>query len=151
MTSRVTVLTRIGAIAVLLLYGSKTAMAQQVLSPAGPIVIASAVAGAQPTSVVAAAPGYSGVVPFVGQKKIVGQLNTATPAGVTLAVRITGSSGGTSLGYVALGIAAKDIVIATTPAFYSTVNISYTLSATVTAGVVPATSRTVTFTLLDYP
>lgn len=147
----VSVLVRALAIAGLLLYGSRPAAAQQVLSPAGPIVVASAVAGSQPTPVVSAAPGYSGGVPFVGQKKIVAQLNANTPAGVTLAVRITGGSSGTSLGYVGLDISARDVVIATTPGFYSTVNISYTLSATVTAGVVASTSRTVTFTLLDYP
>ena len=147
----VSVLARACAIAVLLLYGSRTAAAQQVLAPAGPIVVASAVAGAQPTAVVYAAPGYSGVVPFLGQKKIVAQLSSNTPAGVTLAVQITGGSSGTSLGYVNLDIATRDIVIATTPGFYSSVNISYRLSATVTAGVVAATSRTVTFTLLDYP
>jgi hypothetical protein len=145
------VLARICAIAVLLLYGSRSAAAQQALSPAGPIVVASAVAGAQPTSVVYAAPGYSGVVPFVGQMKIVAQLNANTPTGVTLAVRITGGSSGTSLGYVALDISPRDIVLATTPGFYSTVNISYSLSATVAAGVVAATSRTVTYTLVTYP
>ncbi|MEO8560634.1 MAG: hypothetical protein ABI601_01075 [bacterium] len=145
------VLARACAIAGLLLYGSRPAAAQQPLSPAGPIVVASAVAGAQPTAVIYAAPGYSGVVPFVGQKKIVAQLNSNTPAGVTLAVRITGGTSGTSLGYVNLDISTRDIVLATTPGFYNTVNISYRLSATVAAGVVASTSRTVTFTLLDYP
>jgi hypothetical protein len=135
-----------------LLIGSQTAAAQGIIPPVGPMTVAAAVAGSQPTAIVNAATNYSAVVPFAGQKKIVAQLSSNMPAGTTLGVRITGPAGqGTSLGTINLDISARDVVIATTPTFYGNVNITYTFSATVSAGVVPASSRTVTFTLLNYP
>jgi len=140
-----------GLLAALLLLGGDAASAQAAIPGVGPLTVASAVAGAQPTPVVNSATNYSTVIAFPGQKKIVAQLNANMPANVTLGVRVTGAASGTSLGTVNLGLAARDVVLATTPGFYTNVNITYTLTATVAAGVVPATTRTVTFTLLDYP
>jgi hypothetical protein len=137
--------------AALLVFGVRAASAQGVLPTVGPITVASAVAGSQPNPVVNATTNYSTVLAFAGQMKIVAQINAAMPAGVTLGVKLTGASGGTSLGVVTLTTTAKDIVLATTPAYYSNVNVAYTLTANVSAGVVASTSRTVTYTLLTYP
>jgi hypothetical protein len=52
---------------------------------------------------------------------------------------------------VNLDSAPRDVAIATTPPFYTNVNITYTFTASVSAGVLPASARVVTFTLLDYP
>jgi hypothetical protein len=139
------------ALAALLLLGGRAASAQGVLPTVGPITVASAVAGSQPTPVVNATTNYSTVLVFTGQMKIVAQLNANMPAGMTLGVKLTGASGGTSLGVVNLDVTARNIVLATTPAYYTNVNVAYTVTATVAAGVVPSTSRTVTYTLLTYP
>ena len=139
-------------LAALLLFGGRAASAQTTALPTlGPITIASAVAGSQPTPVVNASTVYSTILVFTGQKKIVAQLNANMPTGVTLGVKITGASAATSLGPVNLDIAARDIVLGTNTFYYTNVNVIYTLTATVAAGVVPSTSRTVTFTLLNYP
>jgi hypothetical protein len=137
--------------AALLVFGVRAASAQGVLPPVGPITVASAVAGSQPTPVVNATTNYSTVLTFTGQMKIVAQINAAMPAGVTLGVKLTGASGGISQGVVSLTTTPKDVVLATTPAYYANVNVAYTVTANVSAGVVAATSRTVTYTLLTYP
>lgn len=150
MSSRIA-LRPLPSLAALLLLGARAASAQGVVPAVGPIVVSTAVAGSQPTPVTNATTNYSTVLVFVGQMKIVGQLNANMPTGLTLGVKLTGASGGTSLGVVNLDTTPRDLVLATTPAYYTNVNIAYTLTATVAAGVVAATSRTVTFTLATYP
>jgi len=140
------------ATALLLLLGSKAVAAQGVIPAVGPLTVTTAVAGSQPTPVVNATTNYSTVIAFTGQKKVVAQLNANMPANTTLGVKLTGPAGtGTSQGTVNLDITARDVAIATIPTYYNNVNISYTFTATVTAGVIASTSRTVTFTLLTYP
>jgi len=73
------------------------------------------------------------------------------PPNTTILVRVTAPSGGTSLGNVMLDTTPRDVVIAATPVFFTNVTIFYTFSGTVAAGVLPVTTRTVTFTLLVYP
>jgi hypothetical protein len=136
----------------LLFAGSGAVAAQGVIPGVGPMTVNTAVAGSQPTPVVNATTNYSAILVFPGQMKVVAQLNANMPAGTTLGVKVTGPAGtGTSLGTVNLDISQRDIVIATIPAFYNNVNIAYTFTANVSAGVLPSTSRTVTFTLLTYP
>ena len=56
-----------------------------------------------------------------------------------------------SSGAVALDVTTRDMVTNITTVFNSTQTITYVLSATVAAGVIPIQTRTVTITVLNYP
>ena len=120
------------------------------LLPVGPLTVSTAVAGSQPLPVIGNS-SYAATIVFFGQMRVVGSLNANMPPNTTLAVSLTAPSGGTSLGNVILDITARNLVIAATPVFFTNVSIQYTFTPTVVAGVVPLSSRTVTFTLLTYP
>jgi len=137
-------------IAFVLLIGRRTAEAQTPIPPVGPLVVATAVAGFQPAAVTGGTT-WSAVLVFSGQMKVVAQLDKNMPAATTLAVKVTGGCCGTSLGAVNLDILQRNVVTAATSNFFRSVNILYTMTATVAAGVIPVSTRHVTFTLLTYP
>lgn len=83
--------------------------------------------------------------------KITGRLNTAMPPGVTLTINMLAPTGATSNGTVTLDATARDLVGEIDNTNAQTRGISYTLSATAAAGVVPPQSRTVTLTLTAWP
>lgn len=139
---------RLPFLVALLLTCSRPAAAQ--LANVGPLNVTTAVAGSQPLPLIANTT-YSGTLVFSGQMKVVCSLNSNMPANTTLAVRLTGPPGGTSLGDVNLDVTVRDLVIAATPPFFTNVAIRYTFTPTVAAGVVPLTNRTATFTLVTYP
>lgn len=112
--------------------------------------INTAVAGSQPTSVTNAVTTYNVRVNKTSNKKITAGLNTNMPANVTLTVTLSAPPGATSLGAITLTTTAQDAVVNITNVNV-TQSITYQLSATVAAGVIPSSTRTVTFTLLDYP
>ncbi len=125
-------------------------VAQAQLPPVGPLTVSTATVGAEPNPANGSVT-YSSGVTFTGQRRVVGSLNANMPANTTLQVRITGGAGGTSLGYVVLNTTPRDIVIAASQSFFSTNTIAYTFTALVAAGVIPTTTRVVTFTLLAWP
>jgi len=141
--------TRLLAATALAIGCSRTATAQAIPS-IGPLTITSATAGAQPNAVTGSTV-FSTVITFTGQKRVSAQLNTNMPANTTITVKLTAPSGGTSLGNVTLDTTPRDVVIAATPVFFTNVTLFYTFSGTVAAGVMPITTRTVTYTLLTYP
>ncbi|MEO8620891.1 MAG: hypothetical protein ABI625_07490 [bacterium] len=136
-------------VAGLLLSRSSHARAQS-LPNVGPMTVNSATAGSQPNQVTATS-FYSSNLILFGQQRVVAYLNANVPANTTLSVKLTAPSGGTSLGNVNLDTTPRDLVIAATAPFFTNVTILYTFKATVLAGVVPSTSRTVTYTLATYP
>lgn len=81
-------------------------------------------------------------------KKVTGSIDTAMPAGVTLSVNLTAPSVGTSAGSKALGIAAVDLVTGITQVEGSALGVTYTLSATPSAGVIGPQTKTVTYTIV---
>ena len=80
-------------------------------------------------------------------RKITAEIDSNMPAGVTLSVSLAAPSGGTSAGAVTLSTTAQDVVTGVSNVNQSGLSISYGLSATVAAGVVPAGNRTVTYTI----
>lgn len=112
--------------------------------------INTAVAGSQPTSVTNAVTTYNVRVGKTDNKKITARLNTNMPAGVTLTVTLAPPPGATSLGAITLTTTEQDAVVDITNVNV-TQSITYQLTANVTAGVIPSSTRTVTLTLLDYP
>jgi len=110
------------------------------------LVISTATAGSAPTSVSANAT-YA-ITTNETDRKITAQLDNDTPSGLTLSAALAAPSGATSAGAVQLSTLAQDVVTGITPVNASGLNVTYTLSATAAAGVVPSTSRTVTYTIV---
>lgn len=118
----------------------------QIAFTGGPsLVVSSAAAGAEPTSVTAVVSW--GVTTNQGNSKITGSMNATLPAGVMLSVDLVAPGGATSAGSQPLGTTAVDLVTGLTRVAQSGLGVTYTLSATAAAGVVPSTTRTVTFTI----
>jgi hypothetical protein len=120
-------------------------------SPATMTINSVTAAGQQPTPKVDASTTYKVLVFLAPAKKITARLNANMPAGVTLTAQLGAPGGATSNGAIALDVTSRDLVTNISNAFNSTQTITYTLSATVFAGVVPLQSRTVTLTLVNYP
>ncbi|MDB4889961.1 MAG: hypothetical protein JWL61_1816 [Gemmatimonadetes bacterium] len=140
----------------LLLMDSRPAVAQVVTlsvtaSPGAMNITSAPAAGSQPSAVTDASTSYRLTSLFAPQKKITAQLNAPMPTAMTLTATFATAGGGSSNGPVALDATARDMVINIGGALFSTSAITYVLSATVAAGVVPSQTRTVTLTILNYP
>jgi hypothetical protein len=110
------------------------------------LVISTATAGSAPTS--ATANATYAITTNETNQKITAQIDSDTPAGVTLSASLAAPSGGTSAGAVQLSTTAQDVVTGISTVNASGLNVTYTLSATAAAGVVPSTTRTVTYTIV---
>jgi hypothetical protein len=139
----------------LLLIGSRVVVAQTITVSGNPptLKITAAVAGSEPTSVSNNTTTYTVVTPNPANRtyKITAQLNALMPANVTLTATLAAPTGGTSVGPVALDLTARDMVTGIPKSTNATQSITYQLSATVLAGVVPSTNRIVTLTVLKFP
>ncbi len=110
------------------------------------LVIGQALAGTGLTSASATA-SYALTTNQSGMK-ITAQLGAALPAHVTLSVSLEAPSGGTSAGTVALSDAvAKDVVTGVSMVNESGLEVAYKLAAGVDAGVVPAGTVQVMYTV----
>ena len=109
------------------------------------LVVNTATAGAQPTAAVAVVSWA--VTTNQSNAKITASMTAGLPAGVTLTVNLAAPAGATSAGAVALTTTTTDVVTGLTQAAQGGLSVTYTLSATATAGVVPSASRTVTYTI----
>lgn len=81
-------------------------------------------------------------------RKVTGEIDVAMPTGVTLEVGLAAPTGATSLGNVTLTTLAADLVTGITELDESLLGVTYTLSATLDAGAVAESTRTVTYTIL---
>ena len=106
--------------------------------------------GQQPTPVVDAGTTYR-VTANAAAKKITASLDAPMPVGVTLTAQFAAPPGATSSGPIALDATTRDLVTNISNVTNSTNTITYTLSATVLAGVIPLQSRTVLLTLVNFP
>jgi hypothetical protein len=121
-------------------------------SPATMNITTAAGAGFGPTSVVNSITTYtSRAKKATNPMKITAQLDAVMPAGVTLTIDMVPTTGGVDFGVVTLDATARDVIGNITNTTNETHAITYTLSATVTAGVVTSQSRTVTLTIVAYP
>jgi hypothetical protein len=121
-----------------------------VSSPTLSLIISSGTAGSSTlTSATNTATTYN-ITTNETNKKIVAKINSAPPAGVTLTTTLAagGGAAGTSAGPVSLSSTDQNVVTGITQSASSGNQISYSLSATLAAGVVPSTTRVVTFTIV---
>jgi hypothetical protein len=132
------------------------AMAEaQTLSVSGsptPMVINTAIAGQLPTDASDLATTFSVRAQNRNNPaKITARLNAPMPAGMTLTIQMQLPTGATGGGPIALDATEREIIGNITTTNNAARTITYTLSATPAAGVVPIQSRTVTFTVSAWP
>jgi hypothetical protein len=120
-------------------------------SPAALHITTAAGAGFGPTSVSNVLTTYTAKAKkATSPQKVTAQLDAVMPAGVTLTIDMVPTTGGVDFGTITLDATARDIIGNITNTTNETHGITYTLSATVGAGVVNS-SRIVTLTLTAYP
>ncbi|MEJ2611808.1 MAG: hypothetical protein P8179_17455 [Candidatus Thiodiazotropha sp.] len=113
------------------------------------LTIASATAGEQPQEVTNSLSTWA-ITTNGANKRITASIDTAMPTNVTLKINVTAPSGsGTSQGDVTLTTSSADVVTGISSVADSSLTVTYKLSATTQAGVLPSDTRTVTFTLSD--
>lgn len=117
-----------------------------VSSPTVSLTVNAASAGSAPTAASDASTSYA-ITTNESNRKITGALNTAMPSGVSLSASLAAPAGATSVGAVALTGSAQDLVTGISTLNESGKVITYNLSATSAAGVVPSASKTVTLTV----
>ena len=115
------------------------------------MTVTGAVAGSQPLTLTENSRTYTVSALAIQPKKITAQINTNMPPGLTLTVLLVAPSGATSTGRVALDNVARDVVTNITNTLPQARTIEYQFTATVAAGVIPVSTRTVTLTLVNYP
>lgn len=117
-----------------------------VSSPTVSLTVNAATAGSAPTAASDSSTSYA-ITTNESNRKITGILNTAMPSGVSLSASLAAPTGATSVGPVALTGTAQDLVTGISTLNESGKVITYNLSATSAAGVVPSASKTVTLTV----
>lgn len=116
------------------------------------LVVGTAVAGSQPTPLVDVSTQYRARTNNISNpQKITGRINSNMPAGVTLTIMLAPTTGATSLGTVTLSTTTRDLVTNITNTVNEWRDITYTLTANVSAGVVATASKTVTLTITTWP
>ena len=110
------------------------------------LTVNSATAGSAPSVATDSSTSYA-VTTNETNRKITGVINSDMPSGVTLSVTLAGPTGADDLGKQALSTTPVDLVQGISTLNESGKTISYELSATTAAGVVPSATRTVTFTI----
>ncbi len=116
-------------------------------APTITMTVTAATAGQQPVAVTDSSTAYA--VTTNGTKKITAAINTAMPAGTTLGLSAVAPTGGTAVPIAALTTTAQDLVTGVQKVAESGKTLTFTLSATVDAGVVASTARVVTLTLTN--
>lgn len=82
-------------------------------------------------------------------KKITGSIDTTMPANTTLSVNLAAPSTAVSAGNVNLSTTAADLVTSISTLVSAGLPLTYTFSATPSAGTISSFTRTVTFTVVD--
>lgn len=114
-----------------------------------PLVISTAVAGFGPDPVWDEGTTYSLTV--TEPSAVEAQLDAPLPPGVTLLVQLEPPSGALGAGPVALSSTPQVLVSSIPVGTYTGLGIRYQFAARVEAGVVPVSSRRITFTITSAP
>ena len=122
------------------------AVNQIAVTGAPTLIITTAVAGSPPTSATSAGNTWAVTTNQTGAK-ITASIPVAMPAGLTLRATLAAPAGATSAGIVTIGTVAADMVTGITKVFAAGLGLTYQLDATAAAGVVPSSTRVVTYTI----
>jgi hypothetical protein len=147
-------------ICALLLMASTGALGAQTITVSGNpalLRISTAVAGSEPTAPAPdASRTFTVTTPNPGGNtkfQILMSLNANMPANVTLTATlgIPPGSNGVSTGAIALDVTPRALLTTIKKNITGTASTTYQLTATVAAGVIPLTSRIVTYTVTTFP
>jgi hypothetical protein len=140
--------------AALLPIGSRAVGAQTLSISGNPALlrISSAVPGSEPVAILNGTTTYTITTPTANRTyAITAQLNANMPTGITLTATLAAPPSATSAGAIPLDVTARNLVTGIVKNTNSTGSITYTFTATVAAGVIPNSTRTVTFTVIRFP
>jgi hypothetical protein len=129
---------------------SVSAINQIAVTGAPSLSITTATAGSAPASVTDATSSWA-ITTNQTTKKLTASLNSDMPSGVTLEVSAAAPSGATGAGYKTLSSASVDVVTGISQVAGSGLTLTYRLSATLAAGAISSSSKTVTYTLVTGP
>ena len=139
------------AVVALAAFSPRTVEAQiSVSGSPAQMTVSAAIAGSAPIAVSNALTTYTISKPGSGSWTITAQLNSPMPAGVTLTVDLAVSGAAVSAGVVTLTTAPANVVTGIRAKINGR-SITYVLSATSAAGVVPVQTRIVTLTAVAAP
>jgi hypothetical protein len=110
------------------------------------LTITTAVAGSNPTTKTLSTSRWNVTTNQTGAK-ITASIPSNVPAGLTLSVNLAAPTGAASLGYKVLTTVSVDLVTGITKIGQTNRTVNYRLAATAAAGVIPSTTRVVTYTL----
>ena len=110
------------------------------------LTVSTAIAGAAPSSVTNATATWA-VTTNQSGAKITASIPSGMPPGLTLSASLAPPLGATSAGFQPLGTVAADLVTGITKVAQASMLVTYSLDATAAAGVIPSTSRVVTYTI----
>jgi hypothetical protein len=145
------------ALVALLLTSGRAVVAQTVSVSGSPASfrVSTAVAGLEPAALTDVATTYTVNTPAPGNNKyqVTAQLNANMPVGTTLSATLAAptGAGATSSGAIPLTVTPQTLVYNIKKNFSGTAGITYQFAATVSAGVISSTTRTVTLTITTYP
>jgi hypothetical protein len=111
-----------------------------------PLVASQASPGEDPSDVVDNSTFYS-VTTNGSSEKVVACLNATMPTGTVLCIMVGAPVGATSAGNVDLDTSNQNVVTGITQVAQSNLSIGYIFESSAAAGILPVTSRIVTFTL----
>jgi hypothetical protein len=111
-----------------------------------PMIATQAVAGSNPADVFDNSSFYS-VTTNGSSEKVVACLDALMPAGTMLCIMVGAPNGAVSVGTVDLNTSNQKVVTCISKVAQSSLPVSYAFESTITAGIIPLTSRIVTFTL----
>jgi hypothetical protein len=112
----------------------------------GKLMVNSATAGSEPNDTTDNSTTWA-ITTNQTARKITGSINSNMPTNVTLEINLEAPSGGSGAGDISLSTSDADLVTSIETVAESGLTITYTLSATVAAGVVAEAQKTVTLTL----
>lgn len=110
------------------------------------MIMSEAVAGSGPQAVLDVTTRYS--LELGQTSSVAARLDGPLPNGVTLRVRLVPPAGAADMGVVTLTTLSQTVIAAIPPGVYTGYGITYELSATVAAGVVPLNVRQVVFEIV---
>lgn len=111
-----------------------------------PMISSQAIAGNNPMDVIDNSTFYA-VTTNGSSEKVVACLDSTMPNGTTLCIMVGAPNGAVSAGPVDLDTSNQNVVTGITQVAQSSLAVTYVFETTIVAGIIPTTTRVVTFTL----
>lgn len=126
------------------------AINQVAVSGSPTLTVSTATAGSGPNSVTNSASTWA-VTTNQTNRKLTASISSNMETGLTLSLTAAAPAGATSAGKKTLSTTATDLVTGISQVAQGGMALTFQLSATVTAGIIASSSRTVTYTIVAGP